>query len=120
MAIFTTGYGGRWFANLIVLLKEHDIAFLVDVRRFPKSEVPEYNKVIVMSRSPERSEGSAKGTKVWVVCIGDALGGFRQGGCRKYGVVIARASLSYCRCEERSAEAISERPVPSPSKGEVR
>lgn len=44
MAIFTIGYGGRGFVNFIVLLKEHDIAFVGDVRRFPKSKVPEYNK----------------------------------------------------------------------------
>jgi len=40
MAIFTIGYGGRRFADLVSFLKEHNIAFVVDVRRFPKSKVP--------------------------------------------------------------------------------
>jgi len=44
MAIFTIGYGGRKFADLVALLKEHDIAFVVDVRCFPESIVPGYNK----------------------------------------------------------------------------
>ena len=44
MAIFTIGYGGRKFLNFISLLKQNDIAFVVDIRRFPKSTVPAYSK----------------------------------------------------------------------------
>jgi len=41
MAIFTVGYGGRRFGGFVSLLQEHSIALVVDVRRFPKSKVPE-------------------------------------------------------------------------------
>jgi len=59
MAIFTIGYGGRKFADFVALLQQHNIAFLVDVRRFPKSKVPEYNKESLEAESPVLS--SSKG-----------------------------------------------------------
>ncbi len=76
MAIFTIGYGGRKFANFISLLKEHNIAFLVDVRRFPKSKVPEYNK--------ESLEAKLPWFGISYIFLGDTLGGFRRGGYPKY------------------------------------
>jgi len=52
MAIFITGYEGRKFADLVSLLKEHNVAFIIDVRRFPQSTVPEYNKENLEAKLP--------------------------------------------------------------------
>jgi len=86
MAIFTIGYGGRRFVAFVSLLKEHNIVFLVDMRRFPKSKVPEYSKESLEAKSPELG--------INYIFMGDALGGFRQGGYRKYIVVIARSEVA--------------------------
>lgn len=42
--IYTIGYGGRSPAIVTALLKEHDVAVLVDVRASPRSRVPGFNK----------------------------------------------------------------------------
>lgn len=82
MSIFTIGYGGRRFADLVSLLKEHNIAFVGDVRRFPKSTMPEYNKESLETKLPEFG--------ISYISVSDTLGGFRPGGYRKY-----MASASY-------------------------
>ena len=76
MAIFTIGYGGRRFSDFVSLLQEHNIVSVVDVRRFPKSKVPEYNRESLEARLSEFG--------VSYIWMGDALGGFRQGGYPKY------------------------------------
>lgn len=76
MAIFTIGYGGRRFADFISLLQQHSIPVLVDVRHFPRSEVPEYNKDSLEAKLPQFG--------ISYICMGDILGGFRKGGYRKH------------------------------------
>jgi len=74
--IFTVGYGGRRFIDFVSLLKRHDIAFVADIRRFPKSTVPEYSRENLEARLPELG--------ISYVSIADTLRGFRQGGYRKH------------------------------------
>ena len=49
-----------------------DIASTADIRRFPRSTVPEYNK--------ESLEEELLEFGIVYVLVGDTLGGFRQGG----------------------------------------
>jgi uncharacterized protein (DUF488 family) len=76
MAIFTIGYGGRKFGDFVSLLQQHGVAFLVDVRRFPRSKVLEYNKESLEAKLPQFG--------ISYIFMGDTLGGFRQGGYLKY------------------------------------
>ena len=76
MAIFTIGYGGRKFADFIALLRQHGISLVVDVRRFPRSKAPEYNKESLEAKLPDFG--------ISYIWLGDTLGGFRRGGYPKY------------------------------------
>jgi uncharacterized protein (DUF488 family) len=76
MAIFTIGYGGRKFGDFVALLQQHGIALVVDVRRFPRSKVPEYGK--------ESLEAKLAQFGISYIWMGDTLGGFRKGGYPKY------------------------------------
>jgi uncharacterized protein (DUF488 family) len=76
MAIFTIGYGGRKFADFVALLQQHGISSVVDVRRFPRSKAPEYNKESLEAKLPQLGIGY-----IW---MGDNLGGLRRGGYPKY------------------------------------
>ena len=76
MAIFTIGYGGRRFADFVSLLQQHNIALVVDIRRFPRSTVPEYNKESLETESPPFG--------ISYISMSDTLGGFRKGGYSKH------------------------------------
>ncbi len=76
MAIFTIGYGGRKLDDLIAVLRRYDISVVVDVRRFPKSKLPEYNEQSLRSRLAKCG--------ISYVWMGDTLGGLRRGGYIKY------------------------------------
>jgi len=76
MAIFTIGYGGRRFADFVALLQQHSISLVVDVRHFPRSKAPEYNKESLEAKLPEFG--------ISYIWMGDTLGGFRKGGYPKY------------------------------------
>ena len=76
MAIFTIGYGGRRFADFISLLQQHNIALVVDVRRFPKSTLPEYNKESLETELPQFG--------ISYISMSNTLGGFRKGGYSKH------------------------------------
>ena len=76
MAIFTIGYGGRKFADFVALLQQNGIALVVDVRRFPGSKAPEYEKESLKARLPQFG--------ISYIWMGDTLGGFRRGGYPKY------------------------------------
>jgi uncharacterized protein (DUF488 family) len=52
LPIFTIGYGDNKFGDFILLLQQYSIAFVVDVRRFPKSKVPEYNRESLETKLP--------------------------------------------------------------------
>jgi uncharacterized protein (DUF488 family) len=76
MAIFTIGYGGRRIADFVALLQQNGISLVVDVRRFPRSKVPEYGK--------ESLEAKLAQFGISYIWMGDTLGGLRRGGYRKY------------------------------------
>jgi uncharacterized protein (DUF488 family) len=76
MAVFTIGYGGRKFADFVGLLQQNGIALVVDIRRFPRSKVLEYEKESLEAKLPPFGIGY-----IW---MGDTLGGFRRGGYPKY------------------------------------
>jgi len=99
MAIFTIGYGSRRFADSVSLLKEQHIAFIVDVRRFPRSTVLEYNRENLEVKLPQFG--------ISYIFMGDILGGFRRGGYRKHTVVIARRSRSNLKRQHEQAPLTS-------------
>jgi uncharacterized protein (DUF488 family) len=76
MAIFTIGYGGRKIADFVALLQQNGIALVVDVRRFPRSKAPEYEKESLEAKLPPFG--------ISYIWMGDTLGGFRWGGYPKY------------------------------------
>ncbi|MFL5735173.1 MAG: DUF488 family protein [Chloroflexia bacterium] len=66
--IYTIGYGARTVEELLVVLKQHGIAFLVDVRSQPYSSIkPEFSKAPLETRVHQ--EG------IRYVFMGDTLGG---------------------------------------------
>jgi uncharacterized protein (DUF488 family) len=76
MAVFTIGYGGRRFDDFVVLLQQHGISLVVDIRRFPRSKMPEYNKESIEAKLPQFG--------ISYIWIGETLGGLRRGGYPKY------------------------------------
>jgi uncharacterized protein (DUF488 family) len=76
MAIFTIGYGGRRLDDFVALLQQHDISLVIDIRRFPKSKMPEYNR--------ESLEAKLSQVGITYIWMGNALGGLRRGGYPKY------------------------------------
>ena len=76
MSVFTVGYEGRSFAGFVALLREHSIDVVVDVRRYPRSKVPEYGR--------ESLGRSLPLVGLSYVFLGDLLGGFRPGGYPNY------------------------------------
>lgn len=69
------GYAGRELDDLVALLLDRDVRALVDVRRFPKSKYPCYNR--------EELEKTLRKHGIRYVFLGDYLGGFR-GGYERY------------------------------------
>jgi uncharacterized protein (DUF488 family) len=66
--IYTIGYGARSVEELVALLQEHQIAYLIDIRSQPYSRYkPEYSK--------EPLEGRLRREGVRYVFMGDSLGG---------------------------------------------
>jgi uncharacterized protein (DUF488 family) len=66
--IYTIGYGARSIEELLQLLKQHEIEYLVDVRSQPYSAIkPEFSKAALEARLQQ--EGFR------YVFLGDALGG---------------------------------------------
>jgi uncharacterized protein (DUF488 family) len=70
MRIFTVGYAGRTFSQLVQLLKERDISVLIDVRRFPISKWPEFGKEFLERQLPTHGIAYVHLVK---------LGGYRRG-----------------------------------------
>ena len=76
MEVFTIGYGGRRFDDFVTPLQQHGISLVVDIRRFPRSKMPEYNKESIEAKLPEFG--------ISYIWMGDTLGGLRRGGYPKY------------------------------------
>ncbi|KXB01267.1 hypothetical protein AKJ44_02725 [candidate division MSBL1 archaeon SCGC-AAA261F17] len=75
MKIYTIGYGDKEFKELVKLLKRIDIKQVVDVRSFPKSKWPEYEKESLQKTLPEQG--------IEYVHLRE-LGGYRDGGYENY------------------------------------
>lgn len=66
--VYTIGYGARTVDQLIAVLRQHQIVFLVDVRTAPYSRFkPEFSK--------DALERELKASSIRYVYLGDALGG---------------------------------------------
>ena len=76
MAVFTIGYVGRRFDDFVALLQQHGIPLVVDIRRFPRSKMPEYNKESIEAKLPQFG--------INYIWMGETLGGLRRGGYPKY------------------------------------
>lgn len=67
-SIYTIGYGGRTFDELVTILRAHGITCLVDVRSIPASRFrPEFARAPLEVALPEHG--------IRYVFLGDALGG---------------------------------------------
>lgn len=75
--IYTIGYDARPINEFIGLLKYYGIRCVVDVRRFPKSRFPEYNR--------ENLCRLLESNGIRYIWLGEKLGGFRGGYIRYMG-----------------------------------
>lgn len=71
VTVFTIGYGGRRFEAFLLLLREHGVNTVVDVRRFPRSKDPSYSR--------EALEEALGAEGIRYIFLGETLGGFRRG-----------------------------------------
>lgn len=76
MKVYTIGYAEREISDFINILKEHNVTVLVDIRRFPKSKYPAFEK--------ENLKSILKKNGLKYVFLGESLGGFVKGGYEKY------------------------------------
>jgi len=74
--VWTLGYGGRSREEVAEILKRLRIEVLIDVRRFPRSKIMDFNGEVM--RDWLRDLG------VNYVRMGEELGGFVRGGYSKY------------------------------------
>jgi uncharacterized protein (DUF488 family) len=75
--VFTVGHSTRSIEELTLLLSEHGVKQVVDVRHFPRSRRnPQFNLEALERELPARGL-----SYVW---MGDSLGGFRKGGYLPY------------------------------------
>jgi uncharacterized protein (DUF488 family) len=74
--IFTLGTGRRSEEDFVEILLSYGIQVLVDVRRFPKSKMPAFNRQYL--------EDLLKKEGIQYRYLGNELGGFRKGGYEAY------------------------------------
>ena len=74
--IFTLGTDRRSEEDFVEILLSYGIQVLVDVRRFPKSKMPAFNR--------EYLEDLLKKEGIQYRYVGNELGGFRKGGYEAY------------------------------------
>lgn len=104
--IYTIGTSNRSIEEFIGILKKYQIATVIDVRSFPKSErFPHFNR--------ENLREALEKEDIGYFYLGDKLGGFRKGGYENYtkteefakGIEkleeIAELSLSVFFCAEK-------------------
>jgi uncharacterized protein (DUF488 family) len=70
MKVFTIGYAGKKFDEFLSTLKKNKINAIIDVRRFPSSKYPEFNKEFLQQELPKH------GIAYFHL---EGLGGFRRG-----------------------------------------
>lgn len=75
MRIYTIGYGNRKFEEFIELLRRFKIRLVVDVRSFPRSKWPEFERESLQDSLPSRG--------IEYVHLRE-LGGYRRGGYEAY------------------------------------
>jgi len=73
--IYTLGYGGRTIEEFLSIIRSLSITIVIDVRRFPRSKLPYFNKVYLEKILMHKG--------IQYYWLGDFLGGYR-GGYRKY------------------------------------
>lgn len=76
MRVYTIGYSGRKITDFISVLKERGITAVIDIRRFPKSSEPAFNR--------ENLETALKENNIRYIFLGENLGGFVREGYEKY------------------------------------
>jgi uncharacterized protein (DUF488 family) len=103
--IFTLGTGRRSEEDFVEILLAYNIEVLVDVRSFPKSKMPAFNR--------ENLEGLLEREGIRYRYLGKELGGFRKGGYEAYTLTgdfrkgvdeiegIAGDSVTVLICAER-------------------
>ena len=103
--IFTLGTSRRSEEDFVEILLSYGIQVLVDVRRFPKSKMPAFNR--------EYLEDLLKKEGIQYRYLGNELGGFRKGGYEEYTLTdhfikgvdeiedIAEDSITVLICAER-------------------
>ena len=74
--IFTLGTDRRSEEDFIEILLSYNIEVLIDVRSFPKSKIPTFNR--------EYLEGLLEKEGIEYCYLGKELGGFRKGGYEAY------------------------------------
>lgn len=80
--MFTVGHGTRPLDELVVLLAEHGITQLVDVRHYPRSRRnPQFNAEALAAELPRLG--------ITVVWLGEDLGGLRPGGYQAWMATAA-------------------------------
>lgn len=103
--IFTLGTSKRTFKEFVEMLRTYKIEMVIDVRSFPTSKFPHFQKEALAQSLAEENLG--------YFYLGKELGGFRQGGYEAYtqtleylvGVELLERMASRCRsviiCAER-------------------
>jgi len=70
------GHSNRSIEKFLILLEEHGIKVLVDIRSFPTSKVEHFKKEKMERWLPEHG--------IEYVWLGKELGGYRRGGCEAH------------------------------------
>lgn len=103
--IYTLGTDRRTEEDFIEILHAYEIRALIDVRRFPRSKIPIFNK--------EKLESLLAQEGIEYHFLGDELGGFRKGGYISYIITedfnkgiekvesIANSNITVIICAER-------------------
>ncbi|MGQ9759298.1 MAG: DUF488 domain-containing protein [Candidatus Methanomethylicaceae archaeon] len=74
--IWSMGYGSLSETKFLSIIKENNIDFVIDVRRWPTSKLPHFKK--------ENLDALLRESGVNYIWMGDKLGGFRKEGYAAY------------------------------------
>ena len=104
--IFTLGSSNRTLEEFVQLLRTNAIEMVTDVRSFPTSRFPHFQKAALAESLGEKGLG--------YFFLGKELGGYRKGGYEAYtqtpdylrGVELLERLASRCRCAILCAERL--------------